>query len=144
MTRSRVFAFLAALVTVFIFAASSQNGEQSSGLSSGLLDILMSILGKTGITLTHLFIRKTAHFAEFFMQSLFLSLSAHYSAKGIKHYITSIAFAGLLTACMDEFSQYFSLGRSAQVSDVLIDFSGTVFALILILAIVGLSKRRAQ
>lgn len=144
MTKSRVFAFLAALVTVFIFSASSQSAEQSSELSGGLLDILMSLFGKTGITLTHLFIRKAAHFIEFFMQSLFLSLSAHYSAKGIRRYALTIAFAGLLTACIDEFSQYFAIGRSAQVSDVLIDFGGTVSALILILAIVELSRRRAR
>lgn len=143
MTKSRVFAFLAALVTVFIFAASSQNGDQSAELSGGLLNFLMNIFEKTGITITHLFIRKAAHFTEFFMQSLFLSLSALYSAKGIKKYRVNIAFAGLLTACTDEFLQYFSVGRSAQVSDVFIDFSGTICALILILVISVLSKRRA-
>lgn len=144
MLKSRVFAFLAALVTVFIFAASSQSGDQSAELSGGMLNFLMNILGTTGITITHLFIRKAAHFTEFFMQSLFLSLSALYSAKGIKKYRLNIAFAGLLTACTDEFLQYFSLGRSAEVSDVFIDFSGTVCALLLILVISGVSKRRAR
>lgn len=143
MTKSKVFAILAILVTVFIFTASSQSGEQSAELSSGLLEFLMSLLDKTGLTITHLFVRKAAHFTEFFMQSLFLSLSAFYSLKGLKPYISNIAFAGLLTACLDEFSQYFSLGRSAQVSDVLIDFSGTICALILLCVVVKLSKRRA-
>lgn len=144
MTKSRVFAVLAALVTIFIFTASSQNGEQSANLSGGLLEFLMSFLSKAGITITHLFIRKAAHFIEFFMQSLFLSLSALYSAKGLKPYVTNIALAGLLTACTDEFSQYFSAGRSAQVSDVFIDFGGTVFALLLVIALVELSKRRGE
>lgn len=144
MTRSRVFAVLAVLVTVFIFAASAQNGEDSAAVSSGVLTFFLSFLGKFGLTVSHYFVRKAAHFSEFFAQSLFLSLSARYSAKGLRPHISDIAFAGLLTACCDEFSQYFSVGRSAQVSDIFIDFGGTLAALILIAVITELLKRRAQ
>ena len=140
MTKSRLYLILAGLVTIFIFSASSQTAEESSELSQGLLYYLMLFFGKTGITISHLFIRKAAHYAEFFMQSLFLSLSAVYSKKGIKPYTPGIAMIGLVTACLDEFSQNFSLGRSAQMSDILLDFAGTLSALILILII---KKRRA-
>ncbi|MBS7297711.1 MAG: VanZ family protein [Eubacteriales bacterium] len=143
MTKSRFYLILAGIVTVFIFSASSQTAQESSELSQGLLHFLMLFLGKIGITITHLFVRKAAHFTEFFMQSLFLSLSAFYSLKGLKPYISNIVLTGLLTACLDEFSQHFSLGRSAQISDVLIDFSGTMCALILLCVVEKLSKRRA-
>lgn len=33
---------------------------------------------------------------------------------------------GLITACLDEAHQYFVPGRSAQITDVCVDFSGVI------------------
>ncbi len=142
MLKSRIFAISGVLVTVFIFLASLQDGNASANMSNGLLQFLMTLLADTGIVISHFILRKAAHFTEFFMQSVFFSLSALYSEKGLKKRLVTIAFGGLMTACCDEFLQYFSFGRSAQVSDIFIDFTGTLSALIVIYLISILVKRR--
>lgn len=142
--KSRIYFALALAVTVFIFANSALNGDTSAQISSGLFAFLMEILSRTGITLSHFLIRKAAHFTEFFAQSAFLSLSAKNSKRGFKPYALAIAFSGLLTACCDEFIQQFSVGRSSQVSDVFIDFGGTLTALLVIVIYNQICKRRCN
>lgn len=131
MKKSRIFLLLAIAVTIFIFTSSMQTAEVSSNASGRLLTLINKLLSGTSVTLTHRTLRKLAHFAEFFAQGFFLSLAALFSLKGMKKHIVNIAFAGLLTACTDELIQTFFDGRSAQIRDIFIDFSGTVTAIIL-------------
>lgn len=130
MKKSRIFLLLAIAVTVFIFTSSMQTAEVSSNASGRLLTLINKLLSGTSVTLTQHTIRKFAHFAEFFAQAFFLSLAAIFSARGMKKHLINIAFAGLLTACTDEYIQTFFGGRGAQVKDIFIDFSGTVTAII--------------
>ncbi len=131
MKKSCIFLLLAVAVTVFIFASSMQTAEVSSEASGRLLTLINKLLSGTSVTITQHTIRKFAHFAEFFAQGLFLSLAAVFSLQGMKKHIINIAFAGLLTACTDEYIQTFFDGRGAQVRDIFIDFGGTVTAIIL-------------
>lgn len=129
MKRSRIYLIIAGVITVFIFSNSLQTASRSSEISGGVQTLLMNMLSWTGLPLTHRFVRKAAHFTEFFMQSLFMTLAAKNSRRGLKNGAVYVAFGGLLTACCDEFLQLFSAGRSSQVSDVFIDFFGTVAAI---------------
>lgn len=144
MKKSRIFILLAVAVTIFIFASSMQTAEVSSGTSGRLLTLINKLLSGTPISLTHKMIRKIAHFAEFFAQGLFLSLAGVFSLKGIKNHLVNIAFAGLSTACIDELLQNFFDGRSSQITDIFIDFSGTVTALLLTLLIFTVLTRRKR
>ena len=141
MKKSRIYLIIAGLITIFIFANSAQSAQESSEISGGVLTFLSRLLSGTGITVSHYFVRKAAHFTEFFMQSLFLSLGAKNSRVGLSGGAVYVAFAGLLTACCDELLQMFVDGRGSLVSDVFIDFSGTVTALAAVV-ILYLIKRR--
>ncbi len=136
MKKSRIFLILAGLVTIFIFSNSLQNASTSSQMSSGLLSSLLNIFPFLQPVLSSGILRKAAHFAEFFLQGTFLSLSGVYSASGFRGSIWKIAFTGLFTACCDELLQTFSVGRSPEVTDVFIDFSGTALAMAIIAAAV--------
>ena len=141
MKKSRIFLLLAVAMTVFIFASSMQTAEVSSAASGRLLTLINKLISGTSVTITHRTLRKLAHFAEFFTQGIFLSLAAVFSVKGMKKHLINIAFAGLLTACTDELLQTFFDGRSAQIHDIFIDFSGTVTAIILTFLLVIIIRR---
>lgn len=141
MKKSRVFLLLAVVATMFIFASSMQTAEVSSEASGRLLTLINKLLSGTSVTLTQRTIRKIAHFAEFFVQGVFLSLAAIFSSKGLKKHIVNIAFAALSTACVDELIQTLFDGRSAQITDVFLDFGGSVAAIILTFLLAVIIRR---
>ena len=67
------------------------------------------------------YIRKTAHFTEYFVQALLL---CNVFQTDRKNSHSCILLLSLLTAVLDEYIQLFSPGRSGQVTDILLDFSG--------------------
>lgn len=142
LSRKRAYLLAALCVTVFIFSNSVKNADTSGAQSSLLLGIINSIPLFAGVT--HNLLRKTAHIAEFFAQGTFLAAFFAQSDKKIFDRLVCTAFFGLLTACTDEFIQLFSAGRSSEVKDVFIDFSGTIAALIIFAAAAGIDKRRRR
>ena len=76
-------------------------------------------------------IRKNAHITEFIILTLILfSLVSEYTKNEKKIILISI-IGCILFAAGDEFHQYFVPGRSALVTDVLIDSIGALIALII-------------
>ncbi len=142
MKKSVVFLIIAGLITVFILSNSTKSATESSQASEGLLAWLYSCLPFLKAFLSHNNLRKTAHFIEFFAQGSFLTLSGIYSRQGIRQSVPSIAFAGLFTACTDEYLQTFSLGRSPEVADVFFDFAGTVAAFMIITLLFALRRKK--
>ena len=67
------------------------------------------------------YIRKTAHFTEYFVQALLL---CNVFQTDRKNSHSCILLLSLLTAVLDEYIQLFSPGRSGQVTDIMLDFSG--------------------
>lgn len=112
----------------FIFINSMFDAVESSEQSSFVLNLLNSVLHslQININLTEHFVRKSAHFAEYFVLGtlLFLTVKSFIMKLNVK--ILSASFIGLLIAVVDELIQLTSLGRSAQFSDVVLDFSGVV------------------
>ena len=126
--RNVIFTILFLLITIFIFTNSAKTADSSSEQSSSLVDWAINNLSfffKDRSTATY-YVRKFAHFSEFFVQGAFLS-GALFSVKYHKHFIY-VLFAGLLTACIDEYIQLFFPGRSGEVGDIFIDFGGTCLA----------------
>ena len=138
--KKKIFLTLTILWTAFIFFNSLQVQEESAQASGFFTAIAMRMLGIVGLgdidmeTLSHI-VRKIAHFAEFFIQGVLLLLFAVCITQKYRTAVVHVLFAGLLTACCDEFIQLFIDGRGSSVGDVFIDFGGTVCAVILILAL---------
>lgn len=72
-------------------------------------------------------IRKLAHFLEFAI--LGVILCNVYAAFGVSHRTATgyILFLGLAVAVSDEYIQLHSPGRSALVTDVILDFQGSFY-----------------
>lgn len=121
---SIAFVLLTILWTGFIFSQSLMPASQSSTESGRIVDFILRFIDIDKSLLT-VIVRKAAHIFEFFVQSTLLGFSLLFLQKFPKN-ITLILFLGLLTACCDEFLQLFSDGRGGLVSDIFIDFSGTI------------------
>ena len=137
-------------VMVGIFLFSGQQGEVSAGVSNGVGEWLLGILGigiPPGMSASNvpilfgLTIRKLAHIFLYFLLGgtsfLFAAtLSVKTVAKVRPAVSGGIAFViSLLYACLDEVHQSFVPGRAAQIQDVGVDAIGFVLAIVLIMTI---------
>jgi len=77
----------------------------------------------------NLIIRKNAHAFEYCMLAIFSSNILFLSGVKGKNALIYIMFICLLFAVTDEYHQMFVVGRSSLVSDVLIDFAGSLIGL---------------
>lgn len=117
MKRRVIFGILALLWLGFIFYNSLQNASTSGEMSEGLLDVL------------HLppeiepLARKLAHFFFFMLLGVLVSGTFY---KGKCKVLPIVLLCVLLCACADETLQLFSQGRSSELRDVWIDFSGAL------------------
>lgn len=109
----------------FIWSSSLKSIAVSSGESAKALEILRPYLeffvGKGNAT-DHL-VRKIAHFAEYFLLGLELSLFISVRRRVDTQGVANCLFAGLAAAVIDESLQIISQ-RGSLVSDVLLDFCG--------------------
>ena len=120
---------VAALVfTGFIFYNSSLPAPVSDETSYFFVDLVAWInafLDKpVPLPVMNHYIRKTAHFTEYFVQALLLCNAFQAGRTDRKNSHGFILFLSLSTAVLDEYIQLFSPGRSGQVTDILLDFSG--------------------
>ena len=135
--RFRVFFFvMTAAMLVFAFVHSAMPAAVSAEESGGVLDFLLRLLPRLGISieLTDHIVRKLAHFTEFTLIGMLVTTCA-YSFDRLRPYRYSVyvLFTGLAAAVTDETIQLFSEGRSGQVTDVLIDFSGVAIGMIMMM-----------
>ena len=141
------FIIAAVAVTLFIFSNSLDTAEVSSAKSGFFSDILMWILGTfkcyANEEIIVRVVRKAAHVLEFAAQSFFVAEC--FTRRFLKR-LPFVLAIGFITACIDECIQLFSDGRAGMISDVFIDFSGTVLgffaAWILYIAVMGVHNKR--
>lgn len=117
----------------FIFINSSLDAEMSTVHSTGVREFINCVLSalNIGIVLSENFVRKCAHFVEYFVLGTLLYYTVKsFILKPDKRIMTAPC-VGLVVAVIDECIQLFSVGRSAQATDVLLDFSAVVFATII-------------
>lgn len=139
---------LAVMVGIFLF--SGQPGEASAGVSNGVGEWLLGILGieiPPGMSasnvpiLSGLTIRKLAHIFLYFLLGgtsfLFAAtLPVKVAAKAGPAVSGGIAFViSLLYACLDEVHQSFVPGRAAQIQDVGVDAIGFCLAIALCMVV---------
>ncbi len=117
------------LITLFIWMNSLLPADVSSAQSGFIVGIIDDILSFVGISINlntlSLLIRKAAHFFEFFVLGISLSIYMIKEKKTIYHVI----WIGLFIAIIDETIQLFVDGRGSSILDVGIDLLGIMFGL---------------
>lgn len=121
------------LLTAFIWLHSLMPATISAQESGNVLSIAEMLLRALNLNpqLNDFIIRKAAHFSEFFALSIMVTSSFKLYYGSIKKYVFHILFTLLMIPVADESLQYLSPGRSAQVSDILLDFSGCITGMLL-------------
>lgn len=117
----------AALISIFSTGAFSY-----SNTASVIIPVLRWFLPSAShetLAFIHFLIRKSAHFTEYFIFSL-LVLRGIRAGKKESHLGWALAAVAIVAAyaALDEFHQSFVPGRTAAVSDVLLDTAGGVAA----------------
>ena len=128
---------------VRIFCFSSQDGEKSSSVSRKVTTAVTQNVKKIRdmdskereLTLNKIehVIRKIAHFSIYTLVGiLMMALMSTYDISKRKQILISI-LVGIMYATSDEIHQYFIPGRSAMVTDVLIDTAGVCLGVLIVL-----------
>ena len=113
---------------ILIYSLSAETGDQSGSLSDGILLSIAKLLKisdtKAFVDTFGFFIRKLAHFTEYFILYI-LTYECFKEYNCPKLIVVSVLFC-VLYASFDEFHQLFVDGRCGQLSDVMIDSSGSI------------------
>ena len=136
---------LLGLIVFFIWDNSMQNGGSSDGISLLFAEIFAPIVNKLGFhgniwTLNRI-VRKLAHLTEFtILGSVLYMILRRYITYGT---VIKTIGLGMLIACLDEFIQRFSPGRSSQFSDILIDTVGVVIGILVVKLVYNIRYKRS-
>ena len=129
----------------FIFSNSmavATVSTDSSGRVLAWMRIILRRLGQPGLAehLTMHIVRKLAHFCEYTLEGFLLMLCLRVYTRHFFKHVSWPMLGGLLTALTDETIQLFVPGRSGQVTDIWIDFSGVMTGLLVGLILLGLVR----
>lgn len=144
------------LIMAMIFSFSSQNADSSSSESlmvtrqflCALRDVFHLSWSQAELSRyieqSEFFVRKTAHFTEYALLGIswFLPVQAH-AGKKLSLRACALISLGISAAyaASDEFHQSFIPGRSPQVRDVLIDSTGALTGILLVILALHLLQR---
>ena len=130
-----IFSLISVMIAGYIFYNSTQNSEESNKKSIAISTKIQSVVDpekKIPEKDFNKYTRKAAHFIEF--AALGLSLGGIFLCvykRNKKVFISMPLFIALLVATTDEFIQSFNK-RTSRMTDVLIDFSGSITGLVII------------
>lgn len=146
-------AVLTAALLVIIYVMSAAPAVRSEGMSrpvgrriAGLIvpDLEKMDAAKQDalIARTDRFVRKTAHFAEFFILGALLALNC--LLWGMKGWVLAVvpAVCGVAAAALDEAHQLFVPGRAGSFRDVLIDSAGVIAGCAVVLCVAAVRAVR--
>lgn len=136
-----------------IFGFSSQNGEESGGISKRITDFILEKSAKyNNLEMsekeqvnkrTEKIIRKIAHFSIYTLVGfLLMALFSTYENIKRKNQIYISTMLGILYAISDEIHQSFTPGRGPKITDVFIDSLGVFFGITVILLILEVINRK--
>ncbi|CEI73341.1 VanZ family protein [Romboutsia hominis] len=148
--RKKIFLALAILWMGTIFYMSNQPANISTVQSDGVINILsgvpvlgdvMDVLISNGTA--SFVVRKSAHMLSYGLLSVLLFMSIYDNYKSINKTSIISLIITFLYACSDEFHQTFITGRSGEFRDVLVDSTGAIiFLLIIILITKFINKKK--
>lgn len=130
-----------------IFGFSSQDGEESGGISKRITEFILEKSSKYNSLeqtkkeevskRTERIVRKIAHFSIYTLVGfLLMALFSTYENIKRKYQIYISAIIGILYAFSDEIHQSFIPGRGPKITDVFIDSLGVFFGMAVILLII--------
>ena len=130
-------------ICTLIFLMSSKNGTASNNISGSFIRVIINFLNRDFENLPkseqlliiescQFFVRKTAHFSIFAALGFFAVgfLNTYINFRYLKSGVFSLIFV-FLYAVSDEIHQLFTLDRSGQISDVIIDTCGGIFGIVI-------------
>ena len=144
------------VTAAFIFSNSMQNTEGSWDTSNIVAALFEPVLRRAHSAFTRMtalvghpvmleygvFVRKLAHFTEYFTLGVECTcVISVLTKRALSPYLWADLFVVLAVAVVDEFVQSF-VGRTSQVADVLLDFSGACTGVVLTLIVASLVLRR--
>lgn len=139
---------------LFMFGHSMTPGDLSSRESSKALSLLLWIFHKLGMEaewITEHIVRKTAHFCEYGVFGILLSIYKNNRPKRrygqrawLPEEIYSIMLTVILVPFCDETIQLFVRGRSGQISDVWLDVAGSAAGVLLSQMILLFLRRQKE
>ena len=137
---------LTAATVTFIFCHSAVDAEVSTEQSDAAMGWIDGILRCFGIEaeMSELVIRKLAHFIEYFVLGILLSLTAYAYVRRRGRMLLIALPAGLAIAVIDELIQLGSEGRACEVRDMLLDYCAVLTASLMIMLILYLTARRRE
>jgi len=116
-------------IVISLFSTGAFTSEHTSRIIIPILRWMFPNATMQTLLLVHHYIRKSAHFTEYFILSLLFLRGIRGENRGTRLAWALLAIA--LVACyaaLDEFHQSFVPGRVAAVGDVMIDTSGGIAA----------------
>lgn len=153
-----VFLVLAVAINVYIIYHACLNGAASSEASQGVVEVSEDVVNtvkpgtvnETNYDQFATFIRKAfGHFGLFVISGIFTSLTTYFAIKDTKWYTKGIGIGvsfvfGFLLAMTTEIIQLNVPGRSGEFNDVLIDTSGYVLGLGIVVLVLFLVLRHQK
>ena len=142
-------------VAVMIFLFSAQEGDDSAMLSEGVTEWVLTVLvpGYADFTAAQKLaylervgfaVRKIAHFTEFALLAVTLSVHLHYRMRGCRRIALTAWAIATMYAGTDELHQMFVGGRGPALRDVAIDSAGALTGALVGIAVILLWRRVRQ
>ena len=141
--RAILFSALSLIWGLFIFSQSIKTGAVSEQMSMGIVSWIAQFF-HIDAELLHVLVRKGAHFGEYLLLGVLLSLTMREAGLLPRRFDLTVLFIGTIWAVLDEFLQTFIPDRSGQVSDVLLDAFGVFCGFLLVQLILCLRRRRKK
>lgn len=149
--KKSIFAVLLVIWMAFIFSMSSQNSEVSSNTSGGIIKIILSAVPKfteqpeevqeNVVENLQFITRKSAHFIGYMILGI-LSILTFLQFEKINKKPQFAFLLCVVYAISDEIHQLFVPGRSGQLRDVMIDSSGSLVGIALVLLCMKILQKR--
>ncbi len=132
-------------VVISTFSTGVFTSENTSRIIVPVLHWLFPRASDDTLFLLHHFIRKTGHVTEYFILSLLILRGMRAGHRGARLGWAVVAIAIVAAyASLDEFHQSFVPGRTAAVSDVLLDTAGGIAAQVVVALVVLLGDIRQK
>lgn len=143
-TKRIIFFILIIINCLTIFFFSHQPGDESGLQSNFIVEIVAKILPNVEKETLSFVVRKTAHFSIYAMLGILtMNFTNTTSNKIVKNTIISLIFC-FIYAITDEFHQLFIQGRSGELKDVLIDTSGALTGILMVIIISKIYRKIKQ
>jgi VanZ family protein len=130
---------------ISLFSTGAFTAENTSRIILPILHWLFPHAADATLFQVHHYIRKCAHFTEYFILSLLVLRAIRAGRPGTRFAWALLVVAIVICyASLDEFHQRFVPGRTAAVRDVLIDTSGGIAAQVVVALVILLGHVRER